>query len=52
MKKLVMAITYLCQTFGKQDNILKLPYLENCWTKFNLATSVLQVIDRPSRTHW
>ena len=47
MKKLVIAITYLCKTFGKQDKILKLAYLENRWIKFNLAARVLQVIDKP-----
>ena len=52
MKKLVIATTQLCKTFGKQDKNLKLPYLENCSTKFNLAASVLQVIDRPLKTHW
>ena len=52
MKKLVIAITHLCRTFGKQDKILKLPYLKNYWTKFNLAIRVLQVIDRPLQTHY
>ena len=43
--------TNFCKTFVNKSKIFKSPYLGNYWTKLDLATCVLQVIDRPLHPH-